>query len=163
MNGRFALLAERIRAELGSLQSVVKRAADILGRLASSPGDEEYLLAAAALDLHGFYTGLERLFAAIASDVDGARPTGLAWHRDLLGQMALAVPDVRPPVISPATAAALTEYLEFRHIVRNVYAYSLRGERVTGLLEQAPSAFGKVRDELLDFATFLQRTSRAGP
>jgi hypothetical protein len=124
VNGRFALLAERIRAELGSLESVVKRAADILGRLASSPDDEEYLLAAAALDLHGFYTGIERLFGAIASDVDGARPTGLAWHRDLLGQMSLAVPDVRPSVITPATVTALMDYLEFRHIVRNVYAYT---------------------------------------
>lgn len=80
MNRRLSVLAERIRAELGSLETVVKRAADILARLASSPGDEEYLLAAAAPDLHGFYTGLERLFAAIASDVDGARPTGLDWH-----------------------------------------------------------------------------------
>lgn len=156
-------MAERIRAELGSLESVVRRAADILGRLASSPGDEEYLLAAAALDLHGFYTGIERLFTAIASDVDGARPTGLAWHRNLLAQMALSVPEVRPPVISAATVTSLMDYLEFRHVVRNVYAYNLRGERVTGLLQQAPTAFGKVREELLDFAAFLQRTSHDGP
>ena len=163
MNGRFLLLAGRIRNDLATLESVVKRAAGILDRLPALPADQDYLLAAAALDLHGFYTGIERLFTAIASDVDGARPHGMHWHRELLAQMALAVEDFRPPVISQATVTALTEYLEFRHIVRNVYTFNLKGERITSLLRGLPSTFSKARDELLVFLAFLKEISNSGP
>ena len=134
-----------------------------LGGAPALPADQDYLLAAAALDLHGFYTGIERLFTAIASDVDGARPHGMHWHRELLAQMALAVEDLRPPVISQATVTALTEYLEFRHIVRNVYTFNLKGERITSLLRGLPSAFSKARDELLEFLAFLKEISNSGP
>jgi len=51
MNGKYLLLAERIRNELVALESVVKRVAGILDRLSVSPADQDILLAAAALDL----------------------------------------------------------------------------------------------------------------
>ena len=80
MIARYRLLAERLRAELRSLEIIVERAEGAVSRAIHQPQDQEYFLAAAALDLHGFYAGLERLFELIADDIDGSKPGGSSWH-----------------------------------------------------------------------------------
>ena len=74
-----------------------------------------------ALNLHGFYSGLERIFERIAAVVDGSKPTGENWHQALLEHMTAEVFGVRPAVISDATREQLDAYRGFRHVVRNVY------------------------------------------
>jgi hypothetical protein len=94
----YRLLAERLRTDVQALARVVERAESALARAAQQPADQVYYLSAAALDLHSFYTGVERLFELIAASVDESRPTTRHWHRDLLAQMALRVGDLRPAV-----------------------------------------------------------------
>jgi len=65
---RYRLLAERLRAELQVLVRVVERAEGAQSQATRQPQDQDYFLAAAALDLHGFYVGLERLFELIAEE-----------------------------------------------------------------------------------------------
>lgn len=91
----------------------------------------------------------------IASDLDESRPASPHWHRDLLTQMSLAFPDVRPAVARPETRAALVEYLEFRHVVRNVYTFNLRPDRVAELVNGLRPAYRLVADDLLGLARFL--------
>ena len=158
---RFRLLAERIRNELSTLDEVVARAEGALSHTANQGEDSVYFISAAALDLHGFYAGLERLFELITTEVDESRPTGSQWHRDLLAQMALGIPDLRPPVISNETRDALREYLEFRHIVRNVYTFNLRSERVIELVRSLRNSYDLVQNDLLAFARFLDQLSTA--
>ncbi|WP_397548013.1 hypothetical protein ABUL39_07185 [Rhodothermus marinus] len=74
-----------------------------------------------ALNLHGFYSSVERLFVLIARNVDERVHTGQTWHRDLLRWMAEDVPEMRPAVIGQTTAHTLDEFRRFRHLVRNVY------------------------------------------
>ena len=155
MISRYRLLAERLRAELGTLEQVVTRAENALSRATLQPQDQDYFLAAAALDLHSFYVGLERLFELIAGEVDESQPTGPRWHRDLLAQMALDVTDVRPVVLSPDARAALVNYLEFRHVVRNVYTFNLRPARITELVRGLRPTFDVAQCDLLAFAKFL--------
>ena len=64
--------------------------------------DESAYLDSVALNLHGFYSGLERLFELIARHVDGAVPSGETWHRDLLQRMTQDMAGVRPAVLSQA-------------------------------------------------------------
>ncbi len=158
---RYRLLAERLRAELHDLERVVERASGALSRTAQQPQDQDYFLAAAALDLHGFYVGLERLFALIGEEVDRSRPSGPSWHHDLLVQMSLAVTGVRSAVLSAETRTALEAYLEFRHVVRNVYTFNLQPDRVSELVRGLPSAFDFARRDLLSFAAFLEELSTA--
>ncbi len=120
------------------------------------PQDQEYFLAAAALDLHGFYAGIERLFELIARELDESVPGGRHWHRDLLAQMSLAVDDVRPAVLSLETRFVLTDYLEFRHVVRNVYTFNLRPDRVAELVRGLEPAFELAKRDILNFAGFLE-------
>jgi hypothetical protein len=89
-----------------------------------------------ALNLHGLYSGLERIFEKIASTIDGSVPSGVNWHQELLNQMAVEVPRIRPAVISvDLKKDDLEEYRGFRHVVRNVYTYRLDPEKLRPLVK----------------------------
>lgn len=155
MNERLERLAERIRQDLAELGRVVDRVREGWQRARES-GDE-YYLDSVALNLHGFYAGLERIFERIASGIDLSLPRGENWHRLLLDQMAAEVPGVRPAVLSDETVAFLEEYRGFRHVVRNVYAFRFDPSMVEKLVEGASATFSRVRIELEAFAEFLRK------
>jgi hypothetical protein len=120
-----------------------------------------YNVDAAALSLHGFYSGAERIFEWIARQVDGTLPQGPAWHRELLDQMTLDVPGVRPSVLQKVTAKQLEEYLGFRHVVRNLYTWELDTTKVKRLIKRLPHTLQAVEKDLETFGRFLDAASRA--
>lgn len=91
-------LIRRIRQELKELERVLGRCQE--GWERSRRSNDDYYLDGVALNLHGFYSGCERIFTHIAETVDGNLPRGADWHRLLLQQMKMEVPSVRPAVIS---------------------------------------------------------------
>ena len=103
MNERLLRLAKRIRDELVELDRVVARVAEGWDRALRNADD--YYLDGVALNLHGFYGGLERIFELIATVIDGAKPKGENWHQMLLRQMTVEAPGLRPAVISQSTYA----------------------------------------------------------
>lgn len=111
----------------------------------------------AALNLHDFFGGLERIFQQIGSTVDGELPSGLDWHRQLMDQMERDKPDLRPPVLSTEVIGALDEFRRFRHVVRNIYAFEFDPERIERLVRQMSVTFAKIRTEMLVFANFLKQ------
>ena len=127
MNADFLVLAGRIRQETAELSTIIARA-ERACRVARQGGeDSDLYVDAMALNLHDFYSGLERIFRQIATTVDRSIPSGQEWHRDLLGQMCVDVPNIRPTVLTRDTCDALDEFMSFRHVVRNVYAFQLDG------------------------------------
>jgi len=94
-------------------------------------------------------------FELVARHLDRSLPSSETWHRDLLQMMKSDVADVRPALIDADSADALDEFRRFRHLVRNVYATNLVPERMAGLLRTLPGLWSKLKDELLDFADFL--------
>ena len=157
----YQVLAARIRDELEDLERSVRRAERAWQAAERAGADQDMFIDSAALNLHGFYAGVERLFEAAALQLDGSLPKGEAWHRDLLDQMTLDLPGLRPPVISQAVMQLLEEYRRFRHVVRNVYAESLDPLRVGELVERLAPLWMQLRKELLVFADFLDGVSRA--
>jgi len=151
----YTALVARISESLTELERLVERAVD-LGDKALRTGDDGYW-DGVALNLHGFYTGVEQILADIARTVDESQPTGPDWHRDLLLQMSAEVPDVRPPVIARATRHCLDEYRGFRHVVRNVYVFNLRPSRVQEIVADLPACLTAVRGDLHNFAAFLRQ------
>ena len=83
--------------------------------------------------MHDFYNCCERVFRRIGAEINGTSYRGDAWHKELLFRMTVAVPNVRPQVVSEDLAADLDEYLSFRHVFRNIYGFELKGERVSRL------------------------------
>ncbi len=74
--------------------------------------------------------------------------------------MAMAVPNIRPQVLSPEAAERLDEYLRFRHVVRNVYAFQFDLGRLQSLVDQLTPTFELVRRELLAFAELLEQLAQ---
>lgn len=114
-----------------------------------------------ALNLHGVYSGVERLFELIARHVDDRLPSGVNWHRELLKQMARDLSGTRPAVIGEDSAEVLDELRRFRHLVRNVYTVNLAPEKMVGLVSGLPASWSKLRAELLAFADFLEHLACA--
>jgi hypothetical protein len=149
------VLAGRIISELRELEKLTVRARHAWD-LALEKNDD-YYLDSVALNLHGFYSGIERIFERIAATVDESVPSGANWHQELLSQMAVEVADIRPAVISDDLKESLEEYRGFRHIVRNVYAYHFNAEKLRILIEHLQQVSLKIDTELSAFAEFVRK------
>ena len=147
-------LSKRIRGELPEVEHTLKRAMEGLQR-AKQTGDDHYL-DGVALNLHSFYSGVERLFELISVHVDGVLPKGENWRQMLLKQMAEEVTDIRPAVISDSVRQNLDEYGGFRHVVRNVYSYKFDSARIERLIKKVEPLFTQLQAEFLAFADFLR-------
>jgi hypothetical protein len=64
--GHYAVLASRIRQEMAELAHVVERAERAVQARRQHPAEQDLFLDSVALNLHDFYTGLERIFTHIA-------------------------------------------------------------------------------------------------
>lgn len=154
MREAYLTTAGRIRHELDEIQSVAQRVDRIwsVGRASK----DEYYADAAALNLHSIYAGLERLFELVARQIDRSVPEGPTWHLDLLEQMAAAVPNVRPAVLTSDVRARLDPLRGFRHVVRNVYAFRLDEDQIGTLVERLPGIVADVGSGLENFAAWLE-------
>jgi hypothetical protein len=150
-------VAKRIRDELAEEKVVLAHVERDWLRFVET-GDDAYLKAT-AYDLHGFYGGLERIFEAVATTIDGSVPGGESWHRDLLQQMGREIQGVRPALFSEETLSIMDEFRRFRHRIRNIYSFNLVPERIKALVEKLPRLSDEVNTSLQDFAQFLDRVS----
>jgi hypothetical protein len=157
-NGALSGLAYRIRSELDELERVLGRIHE--GWQRARRLDDDYYLDGVALNLHGFYSGLERIFTLIAETIDGSLPKGENWHLLLLEQMTKEVKRVRPAVISMDVSDRLNEFRGFRHVVRNVYTYRFDPLKLERLVRDAPALFERLKAELSAFANFLDSVSQ---
>ena len=106
-------LAAEIDAELASLDALEQE-------FANRPRqDDTYSLRACGSILHDFYNCVERILVRVAHEINGGVPQAGQWHQQLIEDMRLDIPEVRPAVIDPELAKTLGEYLRFRHVFRN--------------------------------------------
>jgi len=154
--GKLPELAAEIGDELQSLASLVETLRETVSQIPGAGPTRQVYIESVALKLHNLYTGCERIFERIATDLDGGLPMNVDWHRRLLHSMALDVPGVRPPVIGRSTRKALEELLAFRHVVRNIYGYELDGGGVAALAGRADAVFATLRSEVERFCGFLK-------
>ena len=150
---KYTALAGRIEQTLLDLERVVVRLERQM-KMAAQTGDDAYL-DAAALNLHGFYAGIERTFEDIAQTMKESLPSGPNWHQNLLLQMAASQPNLRPSVISTETRYCLDEYRQFRHIVRNVYTFNFRSSSLGVLAHDVRNCLTAVSNDLANFIQFL--------
>ncbi|MEM7796238.1 MAG: hypothetical protein AAF579_17520 [Cyanobacteria bacterium P01_C01_bin.118] len=150
---RYAVLIGQIERELGSLQQLVHQT-DHLMQKVKVTGDLDYL-GTIALNLHSFYSGAERIFRDVATDLDGSLPSSHDWHRKLLRQMAANVPDIRPLILSSSTFQVLNELCAFRHVVRNIYSFDLVPEKIEALAANLSNTYNLLENDLNQFNRFL--------
>lgn len=64
---------------------------------------------------------------------------------------------LRLPVLSSEVVVVLDEFLRFRHVVRNIYAFQFDPLRIERLVQQMRPTFQTTKLGLQIFATFLER------
>jgi hypothetical protein len=137
-----------IRRELGNCAALRAEAEEELHKPVRSPRVLGSIM-------HDFYNCCERVFRRIGAEINGASYGGDAWHKELLFRMTVAVPEVRPRVISDDLAADLDEFLSFRHVFRNIYGFELKGDRVTRLGSRLDGVARRFETEIEAFLTSL--------
>ncbi len=147
------MLARRLRAEveneLADLGALEKEFAD------RPLTEDSYALRARGSILQDFYNAIERIFTRIAPELNGGIPQAEQWHQQLLDDMRLDIPKVRPPVIDEGLARALGEYLRFRHVFRNVYGGVLEAERLKPLENRLPETLAAFRRQVGAFLSWM--------
>jgi len=112
-----------LRAEVTKTRAALSRhgqdARDLIARW-GEPSRQD--LAYGAFLVHAWYTALESFFERVATEVEADLPKGESGHRELLVQMALALPDLRPAVLPAALKRELGKLLAFRHFFRHASA-----------------------------------------
>jgi hypothetical protein len=161
MMTRYVTLSRRIESEIAEIDQTQTVILKHWQRAQTAPVDQDAYVNSAALNLHSFYSGLERIFELIAVEMDGGVLGGDAWHSELLRQMTLDLPQDRPPVIQVDTASRLDEYRKFRHRIRNIYALNLDPHRMADLIADLPALWDQVRRQLTAFAGYLSGLSHA--
>ena len=154
-------VASRIKSELQTIEELVLKVQYTWSQIDKLSNHHEVFIDSVALNLHGFYSGFEKLFELIANHIDRQSPEGEYWHRELLHRMAQELSGVRPAVISSNSAEKLDEFRRFRHIVRNVYATHLDPEKIRPMVNTLPEFFPKVKAELLSFSEFLEEIAKS--
>jgi uncharacterized protein YutE (UPF0331/DUF86 family) len=147
---------------MAELSAVVEKCHRAMRTARVATEDQDLYLDSAALNLHDFYSGIERIFVHIASTIDRVVPTGNHWHQELLHQMRTDASGVRPAVLSGQAVECLKEYLGFRHVVRNVYTFKFDAERVAVLVDRLHACFERVDKELKVFADRLDAIGGEG-
>jgi hypothetical protein len=153
-------VAQRIRQECDDLERVVK-AVQRHWQSSKTAAEPDAFINSVALNLHGFYSGLERIFEQVAIKVDGVKLDGEHWHSDLLRQITLDLPKIRPPVLSRDIANRLDHYLRFRHVIRNIYTTNIVPSDLEKLVVPLPQFWAEVQSQLLAFAKYLDELAHA--
>lgn len=142
-------LAAEIASELESLSLLEEQSAE------APQGDDTFSRRARGSILHDFYNGIERVFVRIAEELNGGVPHGEQWHRQLVKDMSLEIPGVRPAVIDEELARSLGDFRRFRHVFRNVYGFALEDERMRPLEERLPAVLAAFRRQVGEFLAWI--------
>jgi hypothetical protein len=153
-------LAVDIVLELERLKHLEGQIQRVMAEIQTDPARADLFYESLALKLHNFYTGCERIFRLVATDLNGGLPSGQDWHRRLLERMSIER-DGRSAVIRRETAHRLQEYLGFRHVVRHVYGFELDPERLTPLVEHYPLVWSQVESDITVFLGWLSAIARS--
>ena len=160
MISHYEELVERMRGEVTDLDHLVQKALMAWDNCKKPSSEQGVYMDSVALNLHGLYSGLERIFELIAKRVDQNMPAGELWHRELLKQVSQDKGDIRPSVIGPESFSSLNELRRFRYLVRNVYTFNLLPEKVEPIISELLGIWSKVKAELLAFADFLEQAGQ---
>lgn len=149
----------RLRADLvpdrDALEARAKEARTLLEMSRSGGAMPRAELVLLAVNLHGYYTALETALERIGRLFDEDVPLGPSWHQELVEQMRVAVPGLRPPVLAGELLPDLHELRRFHHFFRNAYVLDLDPAKVTGHAERLDALHPRITECLDEFGRHL--------
>ncbi len=86
--------------------------------------------------------------------MNGGAPKSPDWHLRLLQSMSLEPESVRANVISENMRRFLDDYRSFSHIMRNLYGYEIKEDKLESLLEKFPQAYDAFKKNVDTFLIY---------
>ena len=96
---RLARLTKELDADTAALDARGREIGELTQAWATAGGLARPELVLLAVNLHGWYTALETALERVARLLDQTVPAGNTWHVDLLAQMQVEIPGLRPSVV----------------------------------------------------------------
>ncbi len=155
------ILAGHIVAGIGVLRRIENHLETFLEQQAPALGRTLVAAVVVADALSRYYTAAETVFFRIASFFENSLE-GKRWHADLLDRMAIAIPGVRPAVLTSPTQAALRELMRFRHFSRYYVELDYDWDRLDFLLKKFRALQGSLVEELNRFQALVEDADRDG-
>ena len=128
---RYVTFAAQIRAQLVEIAAIYGRV-DERERVPGPAGLESL-----ALQLHNLYSAAEGLFEFVADACENTFAASSGYHTALLRRMRVAVPGVRPALVSSEASPLLDNLRRFRHVVRHAYSAEIDARQLRIVLEDA--------------------------
>lgn len=70
--------------------------------------------------------------------------------------MKIAIPGIRPGILSDKSHFMLGELMGFRHVFRHAYDYNLSSDKLKNLREKVLSHYPDIKDDIGKFKEFLK-------
>lgn len=128
---RYVAFAAQVRAQLLEIAAIYDR----IDEREQVPGPAG--LESLALQLHNLYSAVEGLFEIVADACENHVDADAGYHTSLLRRMSVAVPGIRPAIVSAETLPLLDNLRRFRHVVRHAYSAEIDGRQLRIVLEDA--------------------------
>ncbi len=128
---QFVAFAAQVRAQLLEIAAIYDR----IDEREQVPGPAG--LESLALQLHNLYSAVEGLFEIVADACENHIDADAGYHTSLLRRMSVAVPGIRPAIVSAETLPLLDNLRRFRHVVRHAYSAEIDGRQLRIVLEDA--------------------------
>lgn len=128
---QFVAFAAQVRAQLLEIAAIYDR----IDEREQVPGPAG--LESLALQLHNLYSAVEGLFEIVADACENHVDADAGYHTSLLRRMSVAVPGIRPAIVSAEALPLLDNLRRFRHVVRHAYSAEIDGRQLHIVLEDA--------------------------
>ncbi len=113
-----------------------------------------------ALSLHHAYAAIESLLSRAIRFFDVSEPSGPDSHWALLARAGLAIPEVRPAILSPASMRPARELMKFRYFLGHDYGADLDGPALAGLQAVARELSASLAADLDTFDEWIEQVAR---
>lgn len=151
-------LKAEVEIDARALDARSREIAELLARRSGATAGGREPLIVLAVNVHGYYTVLETLLERVARLLDESVPGGPTWHVDLIRQMTLELPKVRPAVIPSELVPDFHELRKFRHFFRNAYVLDLDAGRTIEQGRRVERIHAHVEASLSRFVDHLSQT-----
>ncbi len=109
-----------------------------------------------AYQLHNLYSSYEDLFKEISLTFENYIERDSGYHKNLLLRMKMAIPGIRPGILSEKSHSILGELMGFRNVFRHAYDYNLSSEKLNILREKVLLHYPGIEEDVKKFKEFLE-------
>jgi hypothetical protein len=115
-----------------------------------------------AYQLHNLYSAYEDMFKEISFTFENNIERNSGFHKNLLIRMKIAIPGIRPNVLSEDSYLLLGELMGFRHVFRHAYNYNLTADKMEILRKKILDQKTTIDSDIKIFKQFLEEGFSTG-